>query len=150
MADKTKLKNLSGRIKKKYHKFKQDKKEKKKNRERERHKIRSLRKPIDYWQFNKLSFSDKKNYIKEWFCKCKHCGEKWHYLDDVEKKMKSQKEVNSCLQEGELCCNPRPCTTWSITTNASTQLKKQLNELRQCPKCKSSNVTCEAKYFKKE
>lgn len=126
-------------------------KKKKEAIEKERSKIKSLQKPIDYWQFSRLSFIDKKNYIKEWFCKCKHCGEKWHYLDDVEKKMRSQNSTNCCLQAGSC---PTGCApffiTSAVTSNSQTQLKRQIGELKQCPKCKSSNVTCEAKYFKKE
>ncbi|MFH1175010.1 MAG: hypothetical protein V1725_07810 [archaeon] len=94
----------------------------------------------------KLNKEDQRNYVKEWHCGCNECGEKWHYLDKVEKEMNSQIGLNGLLQAGN-CCNP---CVGTATSNANTQLKKQVHELKQCPKCKSGNVTCQARYFKKQ
>ncbi len=102
-------------------------------------------KSITNEQYEKLILSDKQKYIKEWVCKCNECGKKWAYLDSVEKEMKRQLAGNALVGLG-MCCNP--CVTVA-TSNANTQLSKQVKELKQCPKCKSSNVRCEAKYFKK-
>lgn len=101
---------------------------------------------INQEQFDKLSPSEKKDYIKEWYCICNVCRKKWAYLDSVEKQIKSQVTGNALMGLGN-CCNP--CMTVT-TSNANTQLRKQLGELKQCIECKSSNVKCEARYFKKE
>ncbi len=82
-------------------------------------------------------------YIKEWQCTCNECGNQWHYLDSVEKKMHDQIQTNACTGLS-FCCNP--CIGLSAT-NANTQLENQILDLRRCPKCKSSNVRRTEKYF---
>jgi bacterioferritin-associated ferredoxin len=97
-------------------------------------------------EYKNLSWSNKNNYVKEWACICNECKHKWHYLDSVEKEMTKQMSLNGLLQAGN-CCNP---CVGATTSNATTQLKKQLGELKQCPKCGSSNVKKNAKIFKKQ
>lgn len=143
---KGKEKSISKKLKINYSNFKQNLRQKKELREKERNSIKSIQKPINHWQFNKLSFTGKKNYVKEWFCECQSCGEKWYYLDTIEKKIKSQISANSCFRLST-CYSPYYGRS---ARNDSTKLEIRLNELRQCPKCKSSNATCEARYFKKE
>jgi len=97
-------------------------------------------------EIKKLSWKEKREYVREWHCTCHNCDKKWNYLDNVEKKMKSQVSTNACVQLGS-CCNP--CVGLAAS-NANTQLDKQIQELKQCPECKSSNVKREARYFKKK
>ena len=96
-------------------------------------------------EYNSLDAILKKNYIKEWSCACNECKHKWHYLDDVEKKIRSQETSNALMGVG-FCCNP--CVAIS-TSNANTQLEQQRMKLSSCPKCGSSNVQKSSKYFKK-
>ncbi len=100
---------------------------------------------INEEQYANLKYGSKGNYIKEWVCKCNECGKKWAYLDSVEKEMRRQATGNALMGLG-MCCNP--CMVLA-TSNANTQLSKQIKELKQCPECKSSNVKCETRYFKK-
>jgi len=102
-------------------------------------------KSVNEEQFQKLNKGDKNKYVKEWSCECGECGKKWAYLDSVEKEMKRQVTGNALMGLG-MCCNP--CVTLS-TSNANTQLSKQMKELKQCPECKSSNAQCKARYFSK-
>ncbi|VVB83630.1 Uncharacterised protein [uncultured archaeon] len=101
---------------------------------------------IEEAEFEKLSRSEKKEYIKEWGCICNECRNKWHYLDSIEKEINFQTRNNSLLGLG-MCCNP--CVALS-TSNANTQLSQQKAKLKSCPKCGSSNVTRNAKFFKKQ
>lgn len=105
-----------------------------------------MAKSISQEEYDDLSPTDKKNYLKEWACVCNECNEKWNYLAEVETKMNSQIFTNACVQTGS-CCNP--CVGLAAS-NANTQLNKQVSELKQCPKCKSSNVKRNAKFFKKQ
>ena len=97
-------------------------------------------------QYEKLKWSEKLKYVKEWKCICNECKHKWHYLNQVERRMKSQETANALTGLG-MCCNPCALT---YTNNQNTQLNKQIAELKQCPKCKSQNVKREARYFKKQ
>ena len=51
-------------------------------------------------EYNSLDTILKKNYIKEWSCVCNECKHKWHYLDDVEKKIRSQETGNALMGVG--------------------------------------------------
>lgn len=95
-------------------------------------------------EYKKLPSADKKNYVKEWSCKCNNCGKKWAYLDKIEKQMKSQAISNSLMGLG-MCCNP----CGAIFSNKSIDTSNEIEKLKQCPKCQSSNAKCEARYFKK-
>lgn len=103
-------------------------------------------KTLDDEGFNDLTWSEKQQYVKEWACVCNECKHKWHYLDSVEKQMKTQQVGNALMGLGA-CCNP--CMTLA-TSNANTQLRQQHAQLKSCPKCGSSNVTKTAKYFHKQ
>ena len=97
-------------------------------------------------EYKNISRSKKNSYIKEWVCICNECEHKWHYLDSVEKQMEVQHLGNTLTGLG-CCCNP--CVT-STVSNANTQIEQQITKLKSCPKCGSSNVTKNAKFFKKE
>ena len=105
-----------------------------------------MTKSITEEEYKQLSWKEKFNYVKEWKCKCNECGKHWNYLDKAEKEMRNQIGLNACLQVG-YCCNP---CMGIATSNANTQLSKQVKELKQCLQCKSSNVKCEARYFLKQ
>ncbi|MEK6916012.1 MAG: hypothetical protein AABW89_05735 [Nanoarchaeota archaeon] len=136
---------LSGKIKEKYEQIKKDRALKTKERE----KILRINKPLNYQQFSKLSSAQRKLYLLEWAYECNNCGEKWHYLGDVENDMKSQLSSNSCYQCGSChSCNSFFITS-AITSNAQEQLKRQIKGLKQCPKCGSSNADYEAKFFRR-
>ena len=96
--------------------------------------------------FNKLDSKSKKNYVKEWSCICNECGGKWHYLDDVAKGIKKQIHANACSACGGGGTSEGPAQL--NTENKKLELK--VLELESCPKCKSSNVTKEARYFRKQ
>ncbi len=118
-------------------------------RKREREKILSLNKPINYDQFNKLSSAERREYVLEYAYKCKNCSRKWHYLGDVEENMKSQLSSNSCYQCGSChSCNSFFITS-AITSNAQEQLERQIRGLKQCPECGSSNADYEARFFRR-
>lgn len=97
-------------------------------------------------EYKDLKWSDKNRYEKEWACLCNECKHKWHYLDSVERQMKTQQFGNAMIGAG-MCCNPCAITA---TSNANTQLRQQQAKLKSCPKCGSSNVTKTAKYFRKQ
>jgi hypothetical protein len=94
-------------------------------------------------RYRELEPKERIGYVKEWACKCKECSKKWHYLDSVEKSMQSQACGNALVGCGMPCFSP-------ITTRNVNDSTNKINELKSCPKCGSSNVTKEAKYFKKE
>ena len=73
--------------------------------------------------------------VREYKRKCNQCKKVWHVLEDREKQLESNVRQNNCYQ-GTFCCNP----------NASLQAKRNveagqsdLDELRKCPKCGSSD-----------
>lgn len=104
------------------------------------------KKSLNQEEYSALEPAMKKMYIKEHSCVCNECGEKWHYLDSVEKNMNSQEMANALTGLG-FCCNP--CVT-TATSNANTQIAQQKAKLKSCPKCGSSNVTKTEKFFKKQ
>ena len=106
----------------------------------------SSKKEITDEEYKNLSWSEKRDYVCEWKCKCNSCGRVWHYLDSVERNMKSTMSANAFTQLGN-CCNP--CVAAPLA-NANTQLNKQIADLKSCPDCKSSDVKKEERYFKKQ
>ena len=101
---------------------------------------------IEETEFKKLSWSERNKYVKEWVCVCNECKNKWHYLDSVEKEINSQSCNNALIGTG-MCCNPCIATA---TSNANTQLSQQKAKLKSCPNCGTSNITRNAKFFKKQ
>jgi len=97
-------------------------------------------------EYQSLSWSEQRKYVKEWACTCNECNKKWHYLSAVEDRIKSEQFNNAMMGLG-MSCNP--CMT-TATSNANTQLEQQEAKLKSCPKCGSSNVTKTAKYFKRQ
>lgn len=105
-----------------------------------------MTKSINEEQYKELTWRERLNYVKEFKCRCNECGKTWNYLANAEKEMKTQMLGNACVHAGN-CCNP--CIALGAS-NANTQLSKQIKELKQCPKCRSSNVVYEARYFPKQ
>lgn len=83
---------------------------------------------------------------KEWKCKCNSCGHVWHYLDSVEKQMKKQSNQNACMA----CGNAGPNPAYVMNINKANDLNRQIQQLKQCPKCGSSDVRKEERFFQKQ
>ena len=73
--------------------------------------------------------------VREYKRKCNQCKKVWHSLEDREKRIQKNVSFNNC-QQGLTCCNP----------NASLQAKRNveagqsdMDKLRSCPKCGSSD-----------
>ncbi len=74
--------------------------------------------------------------IKEIKCKCNQCGNIWHYLEDDEKKLKSQAIGNSMIAAG-MCCNP----FGALYSNKSIDIQKEIDKMKRCPKCNSMDFS---------
>ncbi len=92
-------------------------------------------------KYNELSKSEKRGFVKEWSCKCNECKKKWHYLDEIERKMKNQEVSNALTGCFVPCFSP-------FTSNKVRESEKQRKELSSCPKCGSANVVKTAKFYK--
>ena len=76
-----------------------------------------------------------KGMIKEIKCKCNQCGNVWHYLEEDEKKLKSQSRSNAMMGCG-MCCSP----FGALFSNKSLDLQREIDKMKKCPKCSSSDV----------
>ena len=85
-----------------------------------------------------------KGMIKEIKCKCNQCGNVWHYLEEDEKKLKSQATSNALLGCG-MCCNP----FGALFSNKSIDLQREIGKIKKCPKCNSTDVTRTPTYHAK-
>jgi hypothetical protein len=101
----------------------------------------------------KIKFTEKKNkekemkskgMIKEIKCKCNQCGNVWHYLEEDEKKLKSQSISNAMIGCG-MCCNP----FGALFSNKSIDLQREMDKMKKCPKCNSTDVTRTPTYHEK-
>lgn len=79
-----------------------------------------------------------KGMIKEIKCKCNQCGNIWHYLEEDEKKLKNQAAGNALMGCGMLgmCCSP----FGAIFSNKSLDLQRELDKMKKCPKCNSTDI----------
>jgi len=77
-----------------------------------------------------------KGMIKEIKCKCNQCGSVWHYLEEDEKKLKSQ-AMSNALIGGGMCCNP----FGTLFLNKSGDLQREMDKMKKCPKCNSTDFT---------
>lgn len=105
-----------------------------------------MTKSLSEKEFTNLPKPEQKKYIKEWKCTCNECDETWHYLDDVAKGIDKQIKANACSACGGGGTTEGPAQL--NTENKKLELK--LLVFKSCPKCKSSNVTKEAKYIRKQ
>ncbi len=85
-----------------------------------------------------------KGMIKEIKCKCNQCGNVWHYLEEDEKKLKSQAMGNAMIGCG-MCCNP----FGALFSNKSIDLQREMDKMKKCPKCNSTDVSRTPNYYAK-
>ena len=85
-----------------------------------------------------------KGMIKEIKCKCNQCGNVWHYLEEDEKKLKTQATSNALIGCG-MCCNP----FGALFSNKAADLQRELDKMKKCPKCNSTDVTRTPIYHEK-
>jgi hypothetical protein len=82
--------------------------------------------------------------IKEIKCKCNQCKHIWHYLESDEKRLRSQAAGNAMIGCG-MCCNP----FGALFSNKSIDIQKDIDKMKKCPKCNSSDVTKSSIYHEK-
>lgn len=83
--------------------------------------------------------------IKEIKCKCNQCGCIWHYLDEDQRKIEKQ-AVNNAMIGCGMCCNP----FGALFSNKSLDLQRELDKMKKCPKCNSSDVIKTVIYHEKK
>ncbi len=76
-----------------------------------------------------------KGMVKEIKYKCNQCGNIWHYLEEDEKKLKSQATSNALIGAG-MCCNP----FGALFSNKSMDLQREIDKMKKCPKCNSTDI----------
>jgi len=77
-----------------------------------------------------------KGMIKEIKCECNQCGNVWHYLEEEEKKLKTQAMSNAMIGCGT-CCS----LISVLFANKSMDIQRELDKMKKCPKCNSIDVT---------
>jgi len=86
-----------------------------------------------------------KGMIKEIKCECNQCGKVWHYLEEDEKKLRSQ-ATNNALLGCSFCCNP----IGALFSNKSIDLQRELDKMKKCPSCNSADITKTMIYHEKK
>jgi hypothetical protein len=102
-------------------------------------------KSISEEKYNSLSKIEQKEYVKEWACSCNECDKKWHFLDSTKKQLESIALSNNLIGTSACCGNP----IGLYGANKGREFTNELNKLKQCPDCKSTNIELKAKYHKK-
>jgi len=89
-----------------------------------------------------------KGVIKEIKCKCNQCGVVWHYLEEDEKRLKSQSVSNALMGCGMFagCCSP----FGGLFSNKSIDLQREIGKMKKCPKCNSTDVKKTTIYHEKK
>lgn len=87
----------------------------------------------------------KSGMIKEIKCTCNECGHIWHYLDSDVQRLRSQAFGNTMVGAG-MCCNP----FGTLFINKSLDISRELEKFSKCPKCNTSNITKEEKFYEKK
>ena len=82
--------------------------------------------------------------IKETKCKCNSCGKVWHYLEEEEKRIKSQIRWSGFGMM--TCCLPLQL----YSKNEATKWQTALDKFRKCPECGSVNITKKEVYHEKQ
>ncbi len=83
---------------------------------------------------------------KQYVRTCKSCGNTWYSLVSREQKLIGQKWSYG----SELCCStcdPFTCSTAKVRGNKNV-VETEINNLRKCPKCGSSNYVQTIQKFK--
>lgn len=83
-------------------------------------------------------------FVNEIKCKCKECGNIWHYLSEEEKNIRSQAKSNALIGLGNLFT-----PTGAFFSNKSIDAQKELTKFSKCPKCGSANIIKENHNFEK-
>jgi hypothetical protein len=89
---------------------------------------------------------DSKIHVMEYKRKCEECGKTWHVLASREKTIKNNINSNSCSQ-ASFCCNPGAQLQAKRNVEAG---EGELNKLKQCPNCNSSNYKEEKLIYEKK
>ena len=104
--------------------------------------------------YNNLSNKDKEKYVCEFKRTCNECTKVWHVLqsreNEINKKIKdsrSSQNVAACGMCGGSYSAQGAATQAKHSENA---LEEELNRLRQCPNCSSSNYTEEKVIYEKK
>ena len=90
---------------------------------------------------------DPKKHVKEYKRKCNECRKIWHSLTSREQQIEKGIEQNNCNQGAFACCNVGAAVQSKRNVEAG---QEQLDKLRKCPECSSSNykeevIICEKK-----
>lgn len=78
---------------------------------------------------------DSKTQVREFKRICQQCKKVWHVLEEREKKIQSDKKFNSC-QQSLNCCSSGAALQAKRNVEAG---ETELDKLRKCPNCGSSN-----------
>lgn len=87
----------------------------------------------------------KKNVVVEYKRTCNQCGKVWHVLAEREKYLEREKKFNNC----NMCASAFSTAggdsnswgTWTQTQRNEHALESEMNRLKQCPNCMSSDYT---------
>jgi hypothetical protein len=86
-----------------------------------------------------------KGMIKEFKCGCNQCGKIWYYLESEEKRISVQAGSNGILG-CTMCCSP--IGLWF--SNKAIDLQKDLEKMKRCPNCNSTDIIKAAVYHEKK
>lgn len=91
---------------------------------------------------------DPKKHVKEYKRTCKGCGKVWHSLASREDKLKTDSISGSCVQASTACSGNLGAATQSQRNVQSAN--EQLDNLKKCPQCGSSNYNEEVLVYEKK
>lgn len=83
--------------------------------------------------------------VEEYRRTCKSCGKVWHSLVEREKKIQNEMTINQRLH-CFYCCNDEVASQYARNKEAN---ETDLDRLKKCPECQSSNYEEEIITFKK-
>ncbi len=94
-----------------------------------------------------------KDLVIEYKRTCNHCGKVWHVLAEREKYLESEKRWNSC----NMCASALASLsgdsnyngTFTQTKRNEHALNEEINKLKQCPNCMSTNYSEEQIEYEK-
>jgi hypothetical protein len=97
-------------------------------------------KPITDYPSQKIC--KQSEYVGEYKRTCRECGKVWYSLESREKKLENQQCWNSCVTCSSSIALARGKGGWggyAQSTHNEQTTDEQLNNLRQCPNCHSTN-----------
>lgn len=97
------------------------------------------------YSVSSLNNVPKKNVVVEYQRTCNQCGKVWHVLEEREKYLEREKKFNNC----NMCAsafstaggNTNSWGAWTQTQRNEHALESEMNRLKQCPNCMSSDYT---------